>query len=171
MPACTINDNVMTVQGSTPRVKRIPPGVRHLIIRRAQNIKEIPKLPASLKTIYVYECCSLTSIPAIPRNVSVVYLTDLPSLVSMGSMPGKQEWEADADTRAITARCALLKFTPILRDLVRIIEDYLAGFTWTEIETTTFCTSSISARAQLPPSIFSPNFSRGDSILYPIEID
>ena len=161
----------MTVQGSVPRVKRIPPGVRHLIIRRAQNIKKLPKLPASLQKITIYECCNLTSIPVIPRGVSVFYLNDLPSLVSMGSMPSKQEWGADADTRAIIARCTLLEFTPIFMDLVRIIEDYLASFTWTEIETTTFCTSSIGARAQLPPSLFCPNFSRGDSILYPIEID
>lgn len=172
MPACTINNNVMTVQGSTPRVKRIPPGVTNLIIRQAPNIKKLPKLPASLKKIMIYECCSLTSIPVIPRGVSVFYLTDVPRLVSLGSMPSKQEWEADAETRAITARCTLLQFTPILRDLVRIIEDYLAGFVWTEIETTTFWLGTTEpVENTLPPSLFCPNFSRGDSILYPIEID
>ena len=162
----------MTVQGSVPRVKRIPPGVTSLIIRQAPNIKDLPRLPASLKKIMVYECCSLTSIPAIPRGVSVFYLTDVPSLVSMGSMPSKQEWGADAETRAITTRCALLQFTPILRDLVRIIEDYLAGFVWTEIEATTFWLGATQpVEKTLPPSLFCPHFSKGDSALYPIEID
>lgn len=172
MPVPTIIKGSVVIEGSSKGVRRIPPGVRHLVVRGCPNLTKLPKLPASLQTLTIYEVPLLTRIPAIPRRVGVLTLSDLPKLTSIGSMPSKQQWPADSYTRAIVARCALIKSTPLLKDLISITEEYLAPFHWTTTRVTEFLSAPLPPLQNrlAPPSLFS-DYGRGDYKAFPIVID